>query len=328
MTVRLGILVPTHVGEPGPPEDRPVGRAALELLDDGITVVFGDRAHEGSLAGLTPRPGGWDRATDVPISAAYDRFPARLYPERYRAVLDGLGKVPVGNPPEVNALLQDKLAAQQFATGLGLTMPPVETDPERFDAALASWGAAYIKPRHGTAGRGVMRLTAGEPIPSHLHGVRIEADGAPILQRAIVPPAGWRGISVRVAAQRREDGSWLFNPPVARRSRTDWVVNADRGAEVAPATDVLPKGTIERILAICDTVCGGLGARPDGRWLLELGIDLVIDEDLQPVLIELNARPRGRLAVLAALDPDRFAMLHRSACARPLRVLAALVAAS
>jgi len=327
MTVTLGILVPTHVGEPGPPEERPVGRAALELMGEGITVVFGDSARDGTLSGLIPRHGGWDRASSVPIIAAYDRFPARLYPERYRALLGGLGKVPVGNPPGLNALLQDKLAAQQLAAGLGLSMPEVEADPARFEHLLASWGAAYIKPRHGTAGRGVMRVVAGEPIPSLLEGAHADADGPPLLQRAIAPPAGWRGISVRVAAQRRENGTWLLNPPVARRSRTDWVVNADRGAEVAPATDVLPKATIKKILEVCDTACEGLAARPNGRWLLETGIDLVIDEDLRPWLIELNARPRGRLAALAALDPARFAELHRDACTRPLRVLAALARA-
>jgi hypothetical protein len=164
MAVTLGILVPTHVGEPGPPEERPVGRAALELVDGGTTVVFGDSAQEGTLSGLIPRAGGWDRASGVSIAAAYDRFPARLYAERYRVLLDGLGRVPIGNPPELNALLQDKLAAQDFATGLGLSMPQVEADPDRFEATLAGWGAAYIKPRHGTAGRGVTRLVAGPPI--------------------------------------------------------------------------------------------------------------------------------------------------------------------
>jgi len=43
-----------------------------------------------------------------------------------------------------------------------------------------------------------------------------------------------------------------------------------------------------------------------------------------PHLIEVNSRPRGRLEALAAQDPSRFEAAHVEACARPLRVLAAM----
>ena len=56
--------------------------------------------------------------------------------------------------------------------------------------------------------------------------------------------------------------------------------------------------------------------------LVEVGVDVVIDPHGAPWLIEVNSRPRGRLEVLARLDPARFGHAHVDACARPLRVLA------
>ena len=81
------------------------------------------------------------------------------------------------------------------------------------------------------------------------------------------------------------------------------------------------------ITASCQATCAALAAHPDGRWLVEIGLDLVIDSEGRAHVIEVNSRPRGRLEALAALAPDRFAAAHREACGRPLRYLAASVAA-
>ena len=66
-----------------------------------------------------------------------------------------------------------------------------------------------------------------------------------------------------------------------------------------------------------------LSASPVGAHALELGLDLVLDPEGEPHLIEVNARPNGRLEVLASQDPTRFATAHLDACLRPLRTLAA-----
>ena len=55
---------------------------------------------------------------------------------------------------------------------------------------------------------------------------------------------------------------------------------------------------------------------------IELGVDLVVDEDGELHVIEVNGRPRGRLEVLAQQDPTRFQGAHAAAIARPLRWLA------
>ncbi len=306
-----------------PPEERPIGRAALRLAADGIVPIFGDQVEDGLFSGFVARPGGWTEVAGVAIKAAYDRFPSRLFPDRYGALLAGLGATPVVNSPALMAVFQDKLATQALLESLGMPMPSSEQRPDAFRSRLREWGAGYLKPRYGTAGRGVVRLTAGDRCDLQPSGPTAEADGPLFLQCAITPPAGWRGVCVRVAAQREVDGRWMLNPAVVRRSRHDWVVNAARGSEVAPADEVLPAATMAAIAGLCENLSRELAARPEGRWLFEFGVDLVIDREFRPWLLEINSRPLGRLQALATREPQRFADVHLEACMRPLRALAA-----
>jgi glutathione synthase/RimK-type ligase-like ATP-grasp enzyme len=93
-------------------------------------------------------------------------------------------------------------------------------------------------------------------------------------------------------------------------------VNAARGADVVPLEDAAE--AVRVALRIADV----LAALPDGRDLVEIGVDLVLDPDGRPWPIEVNGRPRGHLEALAASDPARWAAAHVAACARPLRWLA------
>lgn len=146
------------------------------------------------------------------------------------------------------------------------------------------------------------------------------------LQAAVCPPTPWAGISVRVLCQReesREEGRWVLNPGVARRSNSDSIVSASRGAEVAAMADVLPTSTVEAIEELVLRACGVLAESSGGDELLEVGVDVVIDYDYRPHLIEVNSRPWGRLKALVAMDPQRFGEAHEAACLRPFRYLAA-----
>ena len=93
--VRVGVLVPHFTGPLQPPERRPIGRAALQLADEGIEVVFAARAEGGVLHGHRAVPGGWVE-TQAQVVAALDRYPSQTDPEGYAALLEGLDGTPVG----------------------------------------------------------------------------------------------------------------------------------------------------------------------------------------------------------------------------------------
>jgi len=317
----LGVLVPPYDADPGDPADRPIGRAALRLEAEGVAVVFGHRAASGVLRGVRATPDGWF-PTAAAVAAAYDRFPSRSRPEAYAALRAGLPDTPIANPPSLVDLCSDKLACQGVLTHL--PVPELEADPARFAATLRSWGTAFLKPRYGAFGRGVRRVTPGDPLPGRGEGALPGVTEPLFLHRAVPPPAGWAGIACRILVQRTPDG-WHVCPAVARRHRTDPVVNAARGAEVVPLQHAAP-AAVEPVAALARQAAVALGALPDGDLLVELGVDLVLDAQHQPWLIEVNSRPRGRLEALARLDPARWQEAHVQACARPLRTLAARAA--
>lgn len=319
-TLPIAVLLPADAPAAAPPDALPLGRAALALAAEGVDVVFGDRAEAGVLAGWRATAAGWAPAAIAP-AAIYDRYPSQSRPERYAAAVAALAGVPRANPPALVALCRDKLEAQRFLDGRIAEMPEVEDDPGRFAARLRDWGAAFLKPRYGAFGVGVRRVAPGDPLPAT--GPGLLGDDEPlILQRAVPPPDGVAGLCVRVLGQRGPDG-WAMAPGVARISDTDPVANVARGARAAAATDVLQPAVVAAIDALAHRACAALATHPEGDWLVEVGVDVVVAPDGRPFVVEVNGRPRGRLGAVASIDPGRFSAAHRDAAERPLRFLAA-----
>jgi glutathione synthase/RimK-type ligase-like ATP-grasp enzyme len=320
----VGVLVPVNPGaEVPPPEARPIGRAALALAQEGLRVVFGDDVRAGTLSGLEAVPGGWRPVENAPVVALHDRFPSQRRAERFATIRAEAGDLPFGNPPALTLLCRDKLACQRALEDAGLLeQPAVEAEPALFPTRLVEWGAGFLKPQFGALGVGVCRVVPGDTLPAHLEGMVPGREEPAILQRAIAPPRGWGGWSVRVVCQREVGGAWVQGEPAVRRHRTDPVVNHARGAHVAPGSQVLERDSLEAVRGLARRVTSALDRRPEGRWALEVGVDLVIDTDGRPWLIEVNSRPRGRMEALAELDPGRYAAAHVAACARPIRTLA------
>ena len=327
MTVpHIGILIPVDPNQaPPPPETRPMGRAALALRQTGIIPIFGNEVKRRGagvwMRGVCAHPGFWETVF-MPIHALHDRFPSQGRAAQFHAILKETQTLPMGNPPAITWLCRDKKASQEYLTQCGIQMPEIETDPNRFSTRLQQWGGGFVKPQFGSLGVGVRFATESTPTPTRIEGVVPGVTEPALLQRAIIPPEGWAGWSVRVLCQREEDHTWFLNPSVLRKSRTDPVVNAARGATVSPGTDDLPPQTTQQIMQICSATCAAISNHPDGAMSVELGLDLVIDSKWNAHLIEINSRPRGRLAVLASLDAERFSAAHIDACARPIRYLA------
>ena len=72
-----------------------------------------------------------------------------------------------------------------------------------------------------------------------------------------------------------------------------------------------------------EQICNALDQVKVADRMVEAGVDLVLDEQHHPWLIEINSRPRGRMEALASLDPQTYLNAHIDACARPLQVIAA-----
>lgn len=318
----VGVWVPSSDGPPAlSPTERPIGRAAIRLSRDGVRVIFGDRMTAGQMSGFEVVGERWRPCTNVYIDAIHDRFPSQIRAVAFQALLSGRTNQPMGNPPGFTALCRDKIASQEALTSLGVPMPEIETDPARFQARLAEWGAGFIKPRFGSLGAGVARVMPGDHLTFTRPGVVPGREEPAILQRAINPPKGLAGLAVRVLVQRTRSG-WHIETPVVRSSASDPVANAARGAAVAAGPDVLRPQVLNRIRQSATHVCQLFERLECAEFAVEAGLDLVIDPRGIPHLIEVNARPRGRLEVLAQSDPDRFQDAHEAACARPLQTLA------
>lgn len=304
----VGVWIPLRpAGRPGAPRSWALGRAVAEAGARGVQVVLGEPDGIGTFSGYLLAADEWHAVAGVPVRAVYDRFPSVSRRADWEAGLERLRDVPAGNGGALLDLCTDKLACQRALEAGGVAMPPVEGEPGRFQERLAAWGAAYLKPRHGSLGEGVTRVTVDDPLP---------IDGDFVLQRAVPPLSPWAGVCLRVLVQRGPEGRWAARSPVVRRSAGDPVVNAARGAELVPADDELA----HRAGALAVRCAGVLDETVGGG--LELGVDLVVGEDGDLWPIEVNGRPRGRLLALAERWPERFAGAHLEALVCPLLTLA------
>ena len=142
-----------------------------------------------------------------------------------------------------------------------------------------------------------------------------------MLQEWIQPPEGWAGIAVRQLIQRDVDYSWKLRTTVLRCSKTDPVVNVTRGARAIPATDILSKQTIQSIHLQSIEAAQHLANLPNGKWIVELGIDFVVDTHWHPWLIEINTQPKGKLKALYKMHREKYQAEFIEIIDQPFRCL-------
>lgn len=327
MTTYVAILTPPARSTKIPsPKDRPIGKVAEELSADGIIAVFGNTLYRQSgkllMDGLSVQNGKWITLNKVPIHAIHDRYPSQIRWQSYNDMMTAKQDTPMGNPFSITMLCRDKIKTQRLLEEYNVPMPPVVSEFTEFQKKLGKWNTAYLKPQFGALGQSVSKVTKNSQLTTVLPSVVPGKSDPAILQRAVLPPTGWAGLSVRILVQRTALSDWVLRPAVLRRSKTDPVVNAARGAEVLPAADALPQFTMTKIKEYAQQTAIALSQTHDGQWAVEFGLDLVIDEHYSPWVIEVNSRPRGRLEALAKLAPRRFAQQHKEACAQPIRFMA------
>lgn len=324
--VTVGILVPSYPGPLPKPYTKPIGKAVSNLLDNKIRIVFGnilEKQNEGILmSGFSIENNFWI-PTKNRIFALHDRFPSQIRSEHFNTILPYTKELIFGNPFAITMLCRDKIATQRYLEKHGIRMPMIITEHQAFSDQLAKWTSGFIKPQFGALGKNVQSVTANSLLPEFLEGVVPEKKERTFIQKAIKPPKGWKGLSLRQLVQRSpDDGSWQVLPAVLRRSREDMVVNIAREAEAVLAEEHLPASTLENIHKQSMTIAQILQKSPDGEYSVEFGLDFVIDQDYQPWLIEVNSRPRGRLEILAKRMPERFESIHQRACLAPILYLA------
>ncbi len=292
----------------------------------------------------------WQPHEQRPVELVYTRFPRTRAPQLLADIANACreAKIPFGNPPEVQDISWDKAKTGRLLQQAGIQIPPWVEDVEEMLSALATWGHAFFKPNTGAFGEDIAFLTWDEG------RVHIEADDTRLsaltpaqatewLQRHNEPPrlfqqavmspfSGARGLSIRSLVQATPKGNWSSLPRVARVSSKDPVANAARGAEPLPLVDVLTEqwgaeaaSALEQEL---DTLDGQIAetlrqalpveARP---FVVELGLDYVVDSERQVWVLEINGFPQGRLERLLQLDAERFSYAFERGHLRPLRTL-------
>jgi glutathione synthase/RimK-type ligase-like ATP-grasp enzyme len=317
----IGVLIPVRGKSPSKhPSELPIGRAALHLKSAGIRVIFGEEAVDGHLFGMEATEEGWVPVGGTAVDAIYDRFPSQKEPLLYDRVVGRLGGVLLGNPMSLTLLCRDKLRSQRLLESV-VQMPPIVDVPASFKKSLDGFGFGFLKPRYGAFGRGVRRVVPGDDLPAQGVGTLKGVVEPMLLQQGVSPPSGYAGISVRLLTSRLPGGDWHVFPGVARVSKQDPIINVHRGAVAVPAKDLLRGNTISQMNNMVLSACALLSSLPDGDLMVELGWDMMIDDNETPWMIEVNSRPRGRLEALATAGFAGFDEQHLAATVAPMAYL-------
>ena len=107
---------------------------------------------------------------------------------------------------------------------------------------------------------------------------------------------------------------------MARISLNDPIVNAARGADIKRAIDVLPTTCCKKIQQMSKNIAQVLGKI--SPFVIEVGLDYVIDKNFNPIFIEANAQPKGKLKGLTKNQKSPSIMLeHQSVLKLPFEVM-------
>jgi hypothetical protein len=193
---------------------------------------------------------------------------------------------------------------------------------ENLNLMLQSYGMVYVKPDRGRYGRGVMRIDLLTEAGPHFQlrcgrrsrvytswaslakGMRSMQVGRNYLVQQGIHALQHEGrpFDIRVMVQRSPSRQWKTTGYIARVAAPRSIVtNFHSGGTPATLEPVLAhhvagdqvSGLISRLCLLGETVAARLHASFPG--LTAVGLDIALDQDLNPWILEVNTRPLADL---------------------------------
>lgn len=221
---------------------------------------------------------------------------------------------------------------------------------QTFKAMLQSYPILFIKPIHGSMGRGIYRISRswngfylqysaaqGEQRKSFTQADKLYTflksrtrSKKYILQEGIpIVHLQERTVDFRILMQKDSSGKWAVTSSVARIGPANrFVSNIARGGEINKISATLKKCRLadpvkikRRLLAVAKLACEIIDVHHQGQFG-ELGVDLAITRSGKIYLLELNSKPskadntltlpsaKGRPSVHRLLDYTLFLTKH------------------
>lgn len=234
----------------------------------------------------------------------------------------------------VHATLMDSKAISPFLPHTQLFEGPLT-----LKQMIEQHPTLFIKPIHGSLGRGIYRLkrtsygiqsqytTLNGQIHKHFDKLsslysylikRIKPSKYIIQQGIPILHYQERAVDFRALMQKNTKGEWAVTSMVARIGPANrFVSNIARGGELGKVTAILtkcmvpdPKTTRLRLLAVAKKVCEELEAKKAGQFG-ELGVDLALTNSGKIYLLEINSKPSKTEDTLASVSNKGRPSVHR-----------------
>ncbi len=205
----------------------------------------------------------------------------------------------------------------------------------RLPALLEPSGSVFVKPATGSRGKGILRVRRGPGRSYLVNGAAVgRADSFRRLRRRLarlsrrrryilqqgITLARFQGrpFDLRVHLQRGEGGRWTVPGMGARRANLHpFLTNLTRGGSAHPVREVLPAAfpgrDPEAIAEQVRRVALLVGETLERAWpgVADLGLDVGLDADARPWILEVNLREL-RYTLRDAGEPERWALTYRN----------------
>ncbi|OXS55198.1 YheC/D-like protein [Bacillus sp. V-88] len=311
-----------------------------------IPFVFGEQHidwENGLIKGLFHFGEGWE-TEEIPFpNVIYDRLPNRQSEKRktYQGLKERLEReygIPWYNPGFFNKLdlferLENDLTVQHF-------LP--ETRPfqsfEEMERMLSSYNHIYLKPKNGSLGKGIHKITYNRSTEEYYCRFRDgdqknrllkfksleqlantvfksrNLDSFIVQQGISLLKENNRPIDFRVHTNKDEEGNWQVSAMAGKVAGTGSVTtHANNGGEVRVLSELFPdekeRQTIEEALKDAALLLSHAIEENLEGFIGEIGFDFGVDDNHRIWMFEANSKP-GR-SIFSHPDLKRFDLLTR-----------------